>query len=88
VGILTSDKQFKTAKGVGPCSTVAALKAAYGSRLSSVRVASAQGIAAYRMGSLNFVVSGDRVGNVMLASPRVPLSIALNAAQCGVGEEG
>jgi hypothetical protein len=87
VGILTSDKDFKTRDGVGPCSSVQALKAAYGNRLSSVRLASAHGIAAYRMGSLAFVVSGDRIGNVMLASSRLPLSIGLNAAQCGVGEE-
>jgi hypothetical protein len=87
VGILTSDKEYRTAKGVGPCSTVAALKAAYGDRLSPYRIGSAQSIVAYRMGRLDFVVSGDRIGNVMLASPRVPLSIALNAAQCGVGEE-
>jgi hypothetical protein len=87
VGILTSDKDFKTPEGVGPCSSVVALKAAYGNRLSSIRLTSVQRIAAYRIGSLAFVVSGDRIANVMLASPRLPLSIALNAAQCGVGEE-
>jgi hypothetical protein len=87
VGILTSDKDFKTLEGIGPCSSVAALKAAYGNRLSSVRLASTHGVAAFRLGSLAFVVSGNRIGNVMLASPRLPLSIALNAAQCGVGEE-
>jgi hypothetical protein len=87
VGILTSDKDFKTPAGVGPCSSVAALKAVYGNRLSSVRLAPAHGIVAYRIGPLAFVLSGDRIGNVMLASSRLPLSIALNAAQCGVGEE-
>jgi hypothetical protein len=87
VGVLTSDSEYRTAKGVGPCSAVAALKSAYGDQLSPYRLGTARSIVAYRLGSLAFVVSGERIGSVMLASPRVPLSIALNAAQCGVGEE-
>jgi hypothetical protein len=87
VGILISAKEYRTARGIGPCSPVASLLATYRNRLSPYRVRPGNRIAAYRMGSLMFVVTGDKVGSVVLASSRVPPSIALNAAQCGVGEE-
>ena len=71
----------KTADQIGPCSTVAALKRAYGSRLVPFR----QGgrIMAYRLGRLIFTVEGGkRVGVVGLGLGTQAVYVALNATEC------
>jgi hypothetical protein len=79
--VTTWSQQLKTDEQVGPCSTVAQLKRAYGSRLVPFR----QGgrIAAYRLGPLIFTVeSGKRVGVVALGRGRQAVYVALNATEC------
>jgi hypothetical protein len=42
----------------------------------------------YRLGSLVFVVSTQRVRLVMLAAKSFPVQLAVNSGACGTGEEG
>jgi hypothetical protein len=84
VAILTSEEEYRTKAGVGPCSSLRSLKRAYRRRLAVKR--QARSIVAYRLGRLVFAVPAHRVGVVMLASPQFPVTIAVNAGQCGVGE--
>jgi hypothetical protein len=86
VAVLTSAKEYRTAAGVGPCSTVASLKRVYGRQLLTQRRAGQ--VVAYRLGRLVFAARGARVGTVMLAGRGFPATIAVNAGQCGAGEEG
>ena len=61
---------------------MAALKAAYGSRLVPFREGSR--IAAYRLGNLIFTVKGGRrVGVVALGRGTQAMYVALNATECG-----
>ncbi|MGE5275043.1 MAG: hypothetical protein ACM3QU_14935 [Verrucomicrobiota bacterium] len=79
--VTTWNPHLKTAAGVGPCSTVAALKRAYGARLAPFR----QGgkIVAYRLGNLIFAVEGGmRVGVVALGRGPQAVYVALNATEC------
>jgi hypothetical protein len=74
----------KTAEGIGPCSTVRSLKAAYGSRLR--RVFEGTSAVGYRLGALVFAVPfGTRVLSVSLKSPGAPLFVALATAGTGPG---
>ena len=80
--VTTWNRQLTTGEGIGPCSTVAALEAAYGSRLVPFR----QGgrIVAYRLGNLIFTVEGGRrVGVVALGRGTQATYVALNATECG-----
>jgi hypothetical protein len=79
--VTTWNRRLSTGVGIGPCSTVAALKRAYGSRLAPFR----QGgkIVAYRLGNLIFAVEGRRrVGVVALGSGTQALYVALSATEC------
>lgn len=79
--VTTWNRRLKTVGGIGPCSTVAALKHAYGSRLVPFR----QGgrIVAYRLGLLIFTVEGGkRVGVVGLGRGTQATYVALNATEC------
>jgi hypothetical protein len=79
--VTTWNRQLRTAKGIGPCSTVAALKRAYAGRLAPFR----QGgrIVAYRLGSLIFTVEGGkRVGVVALGRGTGSVYVALSATEC------
>ena len=79
--VTTWNRQLKTAAGVGPCSTVAGLKRAYGARLVPIR----QGgrIVAYRLGGLIFTVEGGRrVGVVALGRGTQAVYVALSATEC------
>jgi hypothetical protein len=81
VVVTTWSKTLRTDKRVGPCSTVAALKAAYGSRLQPTR----QGgkVVAYRLGDLVFTAEGGkRVGVVALGRGAAAVYVALNAPEC------
>lgn len=87
IAVLTSAKEYRTPAGVGPCSTIAALKKAYpGGRLTVKR--RARHVVAYRLRRLLFAAPGGKVGAVMLANSAFPSSVAVNAGQCGGGEEG
>ena len=80
--VTTWNRQPTTGEGIGPCSTVAALKAAYGSRLVPFREQSR--IVAYRLGNLIFTVEGGRrVGVVALGRGAQATYVALNATECG-----
>lgn len=84
VAIVASGRRYRTARGVGPCSRVADLRAAYGRLLRPVRFAGET--VAYRAG--NLVFGAERPGavtGVMLARPTDPsaLFLLLNAAECG-----
>ena len=79
--VTTWNRQLKTDEQVGPCSTVAALKKAYGSRLVPLR----QGgrAVAYRLGNLIFTAEdGKRVGVVALGRGSGAVYVALNATEC------
>ena len=79
-GIVTWNKAYRTAAGVGPCSPAAALTKAYGSSLKPFKF---QGkVAAYRMGKLSFRVDGGRVAAVMLSAPSLSIFTLLNATEC------
>jgi hypothetical protein len=86
VAVLTSAKEYRTPAGVGPCSTVIALKKAYRERLTVKRRAGH--IVAYRLRGLLFAAPSGKVGAVMLANSAFPASVAVDAGQCGAGEEG
>ena len=79
--VTTWNRQLTTDEGIGPCSSVAALKRAYGGRLVPFR----QGgrIVAYRLGNLIFTVEGGRrVGVVGLGRGTQAVYIALSATEC------
>jgi hypothetical protein len=82
IGILTWNRTFHTAKGIGPCSSLADLRRAYGSQLKPFRFA--RTIAAYRLGDLWFTTkAGQTVGVVELAGKGLTVFPALNALRCG-----
>jgi hypothetical protein len=81
VELTTWSRTLRTAAGVGPCSTVAALKAAYGARLVPFR----QGgkVLAYRLGALVFATGGGpRVRAVALGRGTASTFVALNVPAC------
>ena len=86
IAVLTSAKEYRTHAGVGPCSKIRALKKAYRGRLVAKRRAGH--IVAYRLRRLLFVAQAGQVGAVMLSNSAFPASVAVNAGQCGGGEEG
>jgi hypothetical protein len=81
VAVTTWNRLLKTAKQIGPCSSVAALKRAYGARLKTfTRV---KRIVAYRMGNLIFTVArGGKIGVVALGRTVPSVYVALNAPVC------
>ena len=81
VVVTTWNKTLQTDEQVGPCSTVAALKAAYGSRLQPFRQKGKT--IAYRLGNLVFTTGGGlRVRTVALGRGTAATYVALNASQC------
>jgi hypothetical protein len=79
--VTTWNRRLKTDKGIGPCSTVSALKRAYGPRLVPFR----QGgrIVAYRLGNLIFTAEGgNRIGVVALGRGTQAVYVALSATEC------
>jgi hypothetical protein len=79
--VTTWNRQLTTDEGIGPCSTVRALKRAYGGRLAPFP----QGgrIVAYRLGNLIFTVEGGRrVGVVALGRGMQAVYVALSATEC------
>lgn len=81
VAVTSWNRLLKTAKQVGPCSSVAALKRAYGARLKPFT--RAKRIVAYRMGNLIFTVApGGKVGVVALGRTVPSVYVALNAPAC------
>jgi len=85
VGILTWSPNLKTVHGVGPCSTLAALKNAYGNRLPRVQFAGK--IVAYRLGKLSFITEGRARVLVVQLSAKTKGGLdefaGLNAPECG-----
>ena len=81
IGIVVWGEQYRTAARVGPCSTAAQLKRAYGTRLRQFRL---QGkVVGYRLDRLFFAVEdGKRVGVVQLSSSALPPYAALNSTSC------
>jgi hypothetical protein len=81
IGIVVWDEQYRTAARIGPCSTAAQLRRAYGTRLRPFRL---QGkIVGYRLDRLFFAVeNGKRVGVVQLSSSALPPYAALNSLSC------
>ena len=79
--VTTWNRTLRTDEQVGPCSTVAALKRAYATRLVAFR----QGgrVVAYRLGALIFTVEGGkRVGVVALGRGTQAVYVALSATEC------
>jgi hypothetical protein len=71
----TWNRRYRTANAIGPCSTVAALKSAYGRRLTRVVVGGS--LAGYRLGKLVFRVDAGRVRAVSLKALSAPLFLAI-----------
>ena len=89
LALITPAHEFKTAGGVGPCAPIAALKKAYPHRLVPRFAKYTHTLLAYTVGNLTFTVrSNATIGVVMLASPAISVQTAVNAPQCGSGEEG
>jgi hypothetical protein len=81
VALTTWNRQLKTDKQIGPCSTIAALKRAYGAKLKPYL--QAKRIVAYRLGNLIFTVAPrQKVGVVGLGRTAGAVYIALNAPAC------
>jgi hypothetical protein len=81
VTVTTWSRLLRTDKQVGPCSSIAALRRAYGARLRPFRRASR--IVAYRLGNLIFTVgTRGRVGVVALGRDVASVYVALNAPAC------
>jgi hypothetical protein len=81
VVVTTWNRLLKTDRHVGPCSSVAALKRAYGARLKPFT--RARRIVAYRLGNLIFTVApGGKVGVVALGQTVPAVYVALNAPAC------
>jgi hypothetical protein len=81
VTVTTWNQTLKTDRQIGPCSTVAALKRAYGAKLRPFR----QGgrIVAYRLGNLIFTVGAtQKIGVVALGRTVPAVYVALNAPEC------
>jgi hypothetical protein len=81
VVVTTWNRTLKTDEGIGPCSSVAALKRTYGKQLQPFR----QGgkVIAYRLGNLVFTAEGGkRVGVVALGRGTAANYVALNAPEC------
>lgn len=74
----TWNRAYRTAKDIGPCSSVSALRAAYGSRLARVLVGGS--LAGYRLGRLVFAVDRGRVRAVSLKAPSAPFFVAIATA--------
>ena len=63
--ITTWNKDFRTAAGVGPCSSIADLKSAYGNALSRRRTNTIDGkVYAYMVGHLIFGANGSAAESV------------------------
>ncbi len=81
VAVTTWNRALRTDKRIGPCSTVAALKRAYGAHLRPVRQAGK--VVAYRLGDLIFTTEGrPRLGVVALGRGTAATYVALNAPEC------
>jgi len=79
--VTTWNRTLQTDEQVGPCSTVAALKAAYGPRLVPFRQRGK--VIAYRLGKLVFTTEGGkRVGVVALGRGTASTYVALNTTEC------
>jgi hypothetical protein len=79
--VTTWNRTLQTDEQIGPCSTVAVLKKAYGRRLVPFK----QGgrAVAYRLGNLIFTVEGGKkVGVVALGRGTAAVYVALNATEC------
>lgn len=81
VVVTTWNRKLKTDAHVGPCSSVTALRRAYGKQLVPVR--RKRTIVAYRLGDLVFTTEGrKRIGVVALGRGTAAVYVALNAPEC------
>lgn len=79
VAIVTRDRRDRTLDSIGPCASVAALRRAH----PNARPFEQNGrVIAYRLGRLTFTAESKRIGDVMLALPKVSPYVALNAPEC------
>lgn len=78
--VTTWNRRLKTAEGIGPCSTVASLKKAYGARLKPFRQSSKT--YAYRIGNLVFAIAGSKVAAVAIGRGPSATYVALNVTPC------
>lgn len=62
--VVVSDPRWRTAEGIGPCSTVERLRAVYDRQLRGTRVG---GLIGYRVGSLFFATANGAVRSVALS---------------------
>jgi hypothetical protein len=81
VAVGTWNRAHRTASGIGPCSTVHALKSAYRGRLT--RVVVGRSFAGYRLGRLVFAIAPGQpgeIGAISLVSSSTPLFVAIATA--------
>jgi hypothetical protein len=81
VAVTTWNRGLRTDKQIGPCSSMASLKRAYGKKLQPFR--QGRKVVAYRLGNLVFTAeNGTRVGVVALGRGNDATYVALNAPEC------
>jgi len=78
--VTTWNKTLATDEQIAPCSTIAALKKAYGPKLKAFHPG--LGTPAYRLGNLVFTKNGKRVGAVGLGRGDAGAYVTLNVAPC------
>jgi len=78
--VTTWNRTLQTDEGIGPCSTIAALKKTYRGRLKPFH--QGLGTPAYRLGNLTFTRNGMRVGVIGLGRGDGASYVALNVAPC------
>lgn len=81
IGVVTWNGAWRDAAGIGPCSPVADLKAAYAGKLHVAARVAGKAVA-YRLGRLVYGAEGRTVGSVMLATAALPVAAVLNSEEC------
>jgi hypothetical protein len=84
IAIETNAAGYSTRGGAHPCGSLHGLAREFRSKLRAIRAPSSQTIIAYRAAGLTFSVSAGKIGSIMLSTPGVPPSVAVNSAQCTV----
>lgn len=84
IAIETNARVYSTRGGARACGSLDGLAREFRA-LHAIRAPGGGTIIAYRTGGLTFSVYAGKIGSIMLSTPAVPASVAVNSAQCGAG---